>query len=90
MVRRWVMAVACVGILGCAEQAPVPRFPVDANEETRRALYEQYRLVADVGTFSATWRRRDGEYSWDALADVAQQYPESADVYERAIPVASS
>jgi hypothetical protein len=83
MQRRLWIALACLSLLGCAEQAPVPKFPVDADEQTRRELYEQYKLVADIGVFSWTWKRRDGEYSWDALSDVARQYPDSADVYQQ-------
>lgn len=84
MERRPWIAFACAGLLGCAEQAPVPKFPIGADEQTRLDLYEQYKLAPDIRVFSWTWKRRDGEYSWNALDDVARQYAESADVYHRA------
>jgi hypothetical protein len=47
-------------------------------------MYSDYELHAEIGAFSATWKRKDGEYGWGQLGDVAKQFPDSSDVYDRA------
>ena len=64
----------------------MPKAPVVplASGPPNPKLYDQYRLTADIGVFSAKWKRADGEYNWVQLDQVAAQFPESADVYGRA------
>jgi len=52
-----------------------------ADLPTRQAQYEKYKLVMIPGE---GWGRQDGTYKWNAIKDLAQQYPETEDIYDRA------
>jgi hypothetical protein len=84
--RSKIAVILAAGSLAACAKPPAtaPVFPVGADERGRMAFYEDYRVTADIGAFSATWKRRDGEYAWPQLEHVAQQFPGSADVYSRA------
>jgi hypothetical protein len=79
----WVALFAMAWLAGCAPHK-APLVPLVAGGPLSPALYEQYRLIGDVGFFSAKWKRADGEYSFAQLEDVAEQFAESDDVYGRA------
>ncbi|WP_437630266.1 hypothetical protein [Sorangium sp. So ce854] len=80
--------VAILGLTGCVapqvKQAEVPYVPLDADQAAREAIYEQYKLTADVGAFSALWKRGDGDHSFAALETLSKQYPETDEVYRSA------
>src|SRR5690606_24704365 len=68
----------------CAKSAKPPDFARATDRASRKALYKKYRLVEKRGTLSLSWKRADGEYSWGQLSQVAEQFPEAEDVYDRA------
>jgi len=73
--------VACVAACAPPKAAEVPTFGAGQGE----AIFNQYQLTGDVGPLGGgKWKRSDGEYQWRQLEEVARQFPESADVYDRA------
>lgn len=82
------LVLGCIGVLlmgvGCAESAKPPVLPTATDASSREVFYSEYRLTADIGAFSAEWKRSDGSYGWGQLDQLAQQFPESQDVYSRA------
>jgi uncharacterized membrane protein YeaQ/YmgE (transglycosylase-associated protein family) len=80
----WVVAAASsIGTLGCADQARPPRLPPSGDPGV---FYRTHRLEFDGSGLPIgwTWKRGDGEYEWTELADVAAQFPEAEEVYDRA------
>ncbi|WP_437752270.1 hypothetical protein [Sorangium sp. So ce1389] len=77
--------VAILGLTGCVapqvKQAEVPYVPLSADEAAREAIYEKYKLTADIGGFTALWKRSDGNYSFAALETLSKEYPETDEVY---------
>jgi hypothetical protein len=71
------------GIAACTPPK-APEAPTQIPGQAPEAVFDHYRLTGDVGTLRAKWTRADGEYQWSQLEDVANQFPESADVYMRA------
>ena len=83
VVRRWVMWGVLPLSVACAEPAKPPAFPSGGDARSMEEFYERYRLNEDIGFWDATWKRADGEYHWGQLEKVAEQFPESSDVYTR-------
>jgi hypothetical protein len=55
---------------------------VTAPLEERETLYRKYELSFS-STDGAKWTRGDGTYPFVALQEVAEQFPETREVYER-------
>jgi hypothetical protein len=86
--RAIVPLAACFGVLACAsppKPAEVPNLPRAADLETRERFYDDYKLTEQSGK----WSRKDGEYKWQELEQVAHQYPASGEIYDRATSRAS-
>jgi hypothetical protein len=84
MSQRGAALIAVSALVAACAPHKAPLVPLVAGGPLSPALYEQYRLTGDVGFFSAKWKRADGEYAFAQLEDVAEQFPESADLYGRA------
>src|SRR5262249_22104582 len=81
---RWVVCGALAFVTGGMEPARAPVLPSGGNDQARQEVYGPYPLTGDNGLLAATWKRGDGSYTWGQLEQVAEQFPESADVYGRA------
>jgi hypothetical protein len=83
--RCLCVLITAAGVAACAKLPPAnaPDLSDASDERTRRVLYERYKLEKNIGAFSATWKRADGEYSFPQLKEVARQFPESESVYTR-------
>lgn len=82
--KSWVMWGVVPLVVACAEPAMPPEFPSGGDARSTEAFYEQYRLKGDIGFWDASWKRGDGDYHWGQLEKLAEQFPESSDVYSRA------
>ncbi len=50
----------------------------------RQRTYERSRLAHEQSAFSASWARADGRYNWSELERLAESYPETTAIYDRA------
>jgi hypothetical protein len=66
------------------EPAVAPSILREADLPTRQAQYEKYKLVFVMSEGKGNWARQDGAYTWAALENLAREYPEAQDVYDRA------
>lgn len=77
--------VVVASLMGCTpSKATLPVLPRDGSVSDRQQAYERSRLTHEKSAFSVSWARADGKYGWTEVESLAQSYPETSAIYDRA------
>lgn len=83
MRNRWMAFALLAGIAACVP-TKAAEVPTHVAGQSPNAVFSQYQLTGNVDFLGGKWKRGDGEFQWAQLEEVARQFPESSDVYDRA------